>query len=156
MSNKMLIQGKFRPKNPSKYKGDPTNIIYRSSWELTVFKYLDSNPSIIKWSSEEFFVPYRHPMDNRIHRYFPDVYLKYHTKEGTIAETVWEVKPKKQTQPPRIPKRKTKSWRYNAEQYVINEAKWKACKQNCDKRGYKFQIITEDVLKHWSTIPPLY
>ena len=156
MSNKMLIQGKFRPKNPSKYKGDPTNIIYRSSWELTVFKYLDSNPSIIKWSSEEFFVPYRHPMDNRIHRYFPDVYLKYYTKEGTIAETVWEVKPKKQTQPPRIPKRKTKSWRYNAEQYVINEAKWKACKQYCDKRGYKFQIITEDVLKHWSTIPPLY
>jgi len=152
----MLVQGTFRPKNPNKYKGDPSNIIYRSSWELTVFKYLDSNPAIIKWASEEFFVPYRNPMTNRIHRYFPDVYLKYRNKEGNITETVWEVKPKKQTQPPRIPKRKTKSWRYNAEQYVINEAKWTACKKYCDKRGYNFQIITEDVLKHWSTIPPLY
>ena len=156
MSNKMLVQGKFRPKNSNKYKGDPSNIIYRSSWELTVFKYLDSNPAIIQWASEEFFVPYRNPMTNRIHRYFPDVYLKYRNKEGTITETVWEVKPKKQTQPPRIPKRKTKSWRYNAEQYVINEAKWSACKKYCNKRGYNFQIITEDVLKHWSTIPPLY
>ena len=152
----MLVQGRFRPKNPNKYKGDPSNIIYRSSWELTVFKYLDSNPAIIQWASEEFFVPYRNPMTNRIHRYFPDVYLKYRNKEGTITETVWEVKPKKQTQPPRIPKRKTKSWRYNAEQYVINEAKWSACKKYCNKRGYNFQIITEDVLKHWSTIPPLY
>ena len=156
MSNKMLVQGKFRPKNPNKYKGDPSNIIYRSSWELTVFKYLDSNPAIIQWASEEFFVPYRNPMTNRIHRYFPYVYLKYRNKEGTITETVWEVKPKKQTQPPRIPKRKTKSWRYNAEQYVINEAKWSACKKYCNKRGYNFQIITEDVLKHWATIPPLY
>ena len=47
MSNRILVQGKFRPKNPSKYKGDPTNIIYRSSWELTVFKYLDNNPEPI-------------------------------------------------------------------------------------------------------------
>ena len=155
MSNKMLVQGKFRPKNPNKYKGDPSNIIYRSSWELTVFKYLDSNPAIIQWASEEFFVPYRNPMTNRIHRYFPDVYLKYRNKEGTITETVWEVKPKKYTEPPRIPKRKTKSWAYTAEQFVINNAKWKAAEAYCKKRGQNFQIITEDHLKHWSTISPL-
>ena len=155
LSNKMLVQGRYKPKNPNKYKGNPSNIIYRSSWELTVFRYLDNNPAIIKWSSEEFFVPYRHPLTNRIHRYFPDVYLKYRNKEGTISQTVWEVKPKNQTQPPRIPKRKTKSWKYQAEQYVINDAKWTACKKYCDKRGYNFQLITEDVLKHWSTIPPL-
>ena len=151
----MLVQGRFRPKNPNKYKGDSSNIIYRSSWELTVFRYLDNNPSILQWASEEFFVPYRNPLTNKIHRYFPDVYLKYRNKQGTITQTVWEVKPKSQTKPPRIPKRKTKSWKYNAEQYVINEAKWTACKKYCEKRGYNFQLITEDVLKHWSTIPPL-
>lgn len=155
MSNRMLVQGKFKPRNPNKYKGDPSNIIYRSSWELTVFRYLDNSPSILKWSSEEFFVPYRHPLTNRISRYFPDVYLKYRNSTGTITETIWEVKPKNQTQPPRIPKRKTKTWKYQAEQYVINDAKWKACKKYCDKRGYNFQLITEDHLKHWSTISPL-
>ncbi len=65
LSNKMLVQGRYKPKNPNKYKGNPSNIIYRSSWELTVFRYLDNNPAIIKWSSEEFFVPYRHPLDNK-------------------------------------------------------------------------------------------
>ena len=155
MSTKMLVQGKFKPKNPSKYKGDPSNIIFRSSWELTCFRYLDTNPSVMKWASEEFFVPYKHPMTGRISRYFPDIWIKYRNSTGTITETVWEVKPKNQTQPPRIPKRKTKTWKYQAEQYVINDAKWKACKKYCDKRGYNFQLITEDHLKHWSTIPPL-
>ena len=126
MSNRILVQGKFRPKNPSKYKGDPTNIIYRSSWELTVFKYLDTNPSILKWASEEMFVPYRHPLTNRISRYFPDCWLRYRNNKGEVVETVWEIKPKKHTVPPTVPKRKTKTWKYNAEQYVINDAKWKA------------------------------
>ena len=155
ISNRILVQGKYRPKNPSKYKGDPTNIIYRSSWELTVFKYLDNNPSILKWASEEMFVPYRHPLTNRISRYFPDCWLRYRNNKGEIVETVWEIKPKKHTVPPTVPKRKTKTWKYNAEQYVINDAKWKACKKYCDRKGYGFQIITEDILKHWSTIPPL-
>ena len=28
------MKGRYKPINPSKYKGNPTNIIYRSSWEL--------------------------------------------------------------------------------------------------------------------------
>ena len=100
ISSRILVQGKYRPKNPSKYKGDPTNIIYRSSWELTVFKYLDNNPSILKWASEEVFIPYRHPLTNRISRYFPDCWLRYKNNKGEIVETIWEIKPKKQTVPP--------------------------------------------------------
>ena len=38
----MPYSGKFTPKNPSKYRGDPTNIIYRSSWERRVMNYLDN------------------------------------------------------------------------------------------------------------------
>ena len=110
MSNKFTVDGKFQPKNPSKYKGDYRNVIYRSSWELTVFKYLDTSPSIIQWSSEEFFVPYKHPFTGRFSRYFPDIWLKYKNKTGTITQTVWEIKPKKYTEPPHMPKRKTKNW----------------------------------------------
>tara|TARA_B100000963_G_scaffold231720_1_gene202297 strand:- start:2965 stop:3462 length:498 start_codon:yes stop_codon:yes gene_type:complete len=155
MSNRIPVKGKFKPRFPQKYKGDPTNIIFRSSWELTVFKYLDNNKNVLRWSSEEFFVPYKNPLDGKFHRYYPDVYIEYINNQGVRTQTVWEIKPKKQTIAPKIPKRKTKSWKYNAEQYVINQAKWKSCKAYCDKRGYKFQVITEDVLKHWSTIPPM-
>ena len=109
----------------------------------------------MKWASEEVFIPYRHPLTNRISRYFPDCWLRYKNNKGEIVETIWEIKPKKQTVPPTVPKRKTKSWKYNAEQYVINDAKWKACRKYCDRKGYSFQIITEDILKHWSTIPSL-
>jgi len=100
-------------------------------------------------------VPYKHPMTGKISRYFPDIWIKYRNKDGIITETVWEVKPKKYTIPPHIPKRKTKSWAYTAEQFVINTAKWKAAEAYCKKRGQNFQIITEDQLKHWSTIAPL-
>jgi hypothetical protein len=155
MSNKFTVDGKFQPKNPKKYKGDYRNIVFRSSWELTVFKYLDTSPSVIQWSSEEFFVPYKHPFTGRFSRYFPDIWLKYKNKEGTITQTVWEIKPKKYTEQPRIPKRKTKNWKYTTQQYIINKAKWESCEEFCKKKGYNFQVITEEHLKHWSTIQPL-
>ncbi len=44
----MLHQGYFKPKNPQKYKGDPTNIIYRSGWELKFMLYVDSHPEILE------------------------------------------------------------------------------------------------------------
>ena len=68
----MAYKGKYRPTHPSKYRGKPTNIIYRSLWELKFMKYCDSNKNILEWGSEEVIVPYRSPIDNRYHRYFPD------------------------------------------------------------------------------------
>ena len=67
------MKGRFRPKNPHKYKGDPTNVIYRSSYELKLFRYLDLHPAIRWWQSEEVVIPYRSPITGRVHRYFPDV-----------------------------------------------------------------------------------
>ena len=49
----MAYKGKFRPKNPQKYRGDPTKIIYRSLWERNCMRYFDENPNVLKWSSEE-------------------------------------------------------------------------------------------------------
>ena len=77
----MAYQGKFRPRNPSKYLGDPLNIIYRSHWELKLMSYLDRHPHVMKWASEEVIIPYKSPIDGRMHRYFPDFYVEQINKD---------------------------------------------------------------------------
>ena len=140
-------QGKFKPLHPEKYKGDPTGICYRSSYELKFMNYCDLNESISEWKSEEFFIPYRSPIDNRIHRYFPDFFIKYKDKEGNIRKVIIEVKPKKDLKmPDQSPKRKTKSWVYSVKAYAVNQAKWNAAREFCADRGYEFRIFTEDEL----------
>jgi len=103
-------QGKYKPVNPRKYKGDLNNIVFRSSWELNYFRYCDTNSNILKWSSESVVIPYVSPIDGEYHRYFMDVYMKYRTKLGLIEEVLIEIKPYDQTQPPKPQKRKTKVW----------------------------------------------
>ena len=88
----MAYKGKFRPSIPKKYRGDYTNIIYRSLWELKFMKYCDSNRNILEWGSEEFFIPYLSPIDNRAHRYFPDFYIKVRENTGQIKKYVIEIK----------------------------------------------------------------
>ena len=88
-----------------KYKGDPSNIIYRSLWERKFMVYCDKNEKILEWGSEEFFVPYRSPLMERYIDTFQTFYVKVKTPTGT-KKWVVEVKPKVQTRPPRIPKRK--------------------------------------------------
>jgi hypothetical protein len=133
------MKGKFQPKNPSKYLGNPTNIIYRSKWELDLMIYFDKNDDIVGWGSEELIVPYRSPADNKIHRYFPDFIVK-NKKNQTI---VIEVKPYQQTQQPKAPKQKNKAFVNEVLTYAINQAKWKAADDYCKDRGYRFQILTE-------------
>jgi len=142
----MTYKGKFRPKYPNKYLGDPTNIIYRSSWERQCMVYFDSNPNIVKWGSEEVIVPYRSPMDGRYHRYFVDFIVKAKQADGTIGVTLVEVKPFKQTKPPEIQKGKTKRYLNEVTTYLVNEAKWKAAEQYCKDKKWNFQIITEKEL----------
>ena len=142
----MAYKGKYRPTNPKKYKGDPTNIIYRSLWERKFMCYCDLNDNILEWGSEEFFIPYRSPLDNRVHRYFPDFYIKYIKSNGSICRSIIEVKPDKQTRHPKKPKRQTKGYLYEVTQYVKNEAKWDAAKEFCKDRLWEFRIFTEKEL----------
>ena len=142
----MSYKGKFRPSKPKKYKGDPTNIVYRSLWELKFMRYCDSNNNIVKWSSEEIVIPYRSPIDNRFHRYFPDFYLKYKDNTGKIIEKVVEIKPAKQVQEPKVQKRKTKKYVTEVVTYAKNQAKWMAAEEFCKDRKWKFQILTEKEL----------
>jgi hypothetical protein len=147
MNNQNYKQGKFKPKNPQKYNGDPTNIIYRSSYELKMFQYCDLTENVISYQSEEFWVPYVSPIDNKTHRYFPDMKLKYKDKDGNTRTLVVEIKPAKELKMPDTnPKRRTKSWAYSVKMWAINQAKWSAAKEWCADHNYEFRIFTEKEL----------
>ena len=142
----MAYKGKYYPSFPRKYKGDPTNIIYRSLWERKFMVYCDKNDNILEWASEEIAIPYRSPIDNRVHRYFPDFYMKVKETNGKIKNYVIEVKPAKQTKPPAKPKRQTKGYIREAYEYAKNQAKWKMAKEYCADRQWVFKVVTEKEL----------
>jgi len=136
-------KGKYRVQNPKKYHGDLNNVVYRSLWELRFMKWCDMNQSIIEWGSETIVIPYRSPVDRKVHRYFVDFYIKVQDKTGKINRYLIEIKPERFTKPPAIPKRKTKQFIEEVFQYGVNEAKWKAAFEFCEDRKWKFMILTE-------------
>ena len=142
----MSYKGKYKVRCPYKYKGDPTKVIYRSLWELKFMRYCDTNINILEWGSEEMYVWYRSPVDNRPHRYFPDFYIKTKESSGKIKKYIIEVKPKRQTKPPAKPKRQTKGYLREAYEYAKNQAKWKAANEWCIDRGFEFKVLTENEL----------
>lgn len=142
-TNENIMQGKFKPKNPVKYKGDPTTIVYRSSWELHFMSYLDTHQDVLLWSSEELIIPYRSPIDNKIHRYFPDFQVKKQGRDGVIETVVVEIKPAKETKPPAVQNKPTKRYLREVYTWGINSAKWAAAQEFCRDRKWKFVIMTE-------------
>ena len=140
----MAFQGFFKPKNPQKYKGDPTNIVYRSSWEFRMMTYLDERKEVINWGSETIIVPYRSPIDGKVHRYFPDFIVTKINKEGKKETVMIEVKPFYQTVPPKKTNKITKKYLTEVQTWGINDAKWKAAKEYCEDRGWSFHIFTEN------------
>lgn len=141
------LKGRFSPRNIKKYRGDHRNIIYRSSWELKFMKYCDMNRSILEWGSEEIVIPYRSPIDGKVHRYFVDFYIKVQDVNNNIQKYLIEVKPKKQTREPKVQKKVTKRYINEVTEYAKNKAKWEAAQEFCEDRNYKFMLITEDELK---------
>lgn len=140
-------KSRYKPEYPSKYKGDPNNIICRSSWERRFCRWCDLNENIISWASEEFCINYISPLDNRIHRYFPDYLIKVKESNGNIKTYVIEVKPKRQTIPPvQTSKKRTRTFINEVKTYAVNEAKWKAAEEWCKDRKMEFKIITENEL----------
>ena len=134
----MAYKGRYSVKNPSKYEGDPTKVIYRSLWERRAFKWCDDNPNIIKWSSEEVVIPYLYEVDRKYHRYFMD--LKITTKQGKTF--LVEIKPDEQTRPPKGG-RKTKRYLTESLTYIKNVNKWETAEEYAKDRGWEFVIWTE-------------
>ena len=143
----MAYKGRFKPKNPQKYKGDPTNIIYRSLLERRFMVYCDTNSSILEWNSEEIVVPYKSPIDNRWHRYFVDFWIRYKDRNGVIRASLIEVKPHKQTlEPAKLVGKQTRRYLNEVMTWGVNQAKWKAATEYCLDRNWDFKLLTEKQL----------
>lgn len=144
--SKDCLKGKYQPKNASKYKGNLSNIVFRSSLELHMMKWCDSNPNVIQWGSEEVIVPYISPKDGQMHRYFVDFFVKVRNKEGEVKKFWVEVKPKRFTQEPKIPKRRTNKFLQEVLNWGQNKAKWEAARKEAKRHGSEFLILTEEHL----------
>jgi len=138
-------QGKFKPKNPGKYRGNPTQITYRSSWELKFMVFLDTHDSIVEWASEELAIPYWCSIRRSRHRYFVDFWVRKRNKDGLIETMLIEIKPEKQTKPPKKTMKRERLI-YETATYRVNTSKWAAAKAFCEERGWKFMILTEKEL----------
>lgn len=97
--------------------------------------WCDKNVNVLEWGSEEIIIPYKSPLDNRIHRYYPDFYVKARTRDGRIAKSIIEVKPAAQTKPPRRKKVKSRAFLSEVKTWNVNSAKWRAARAYCADRS---------------------
>jgi len=142
MARKRPEPVKYKVKNIKKYKGDPTGVWARSSWEKILFNWLDKHPNCILWGSEEVVIPYIGP-DGQPHRYFPDNIALFEVNGKRVTYLI-EVKPWEQCQMPKPTERKAaKTLLEQIETYNKNQCKWEAAENYCKKRGWIFKIITE-------------
>lgn len=139
-------QGKFNPRNPEKYVGNHKNIVYRSSWELKFLQWCDRNEKILRYGSEEISIPYYDPVKKKVRRYFPDAFVEIVHADGRKRKYLVEIKPKRQTMPPKKGSKKSKTYINEVYTYATNEAKWKAAREFCEDNLLEFKIITEEEL----------
>jgi hypothetical protein len=144
-SGRQAHSGKYRVKNPARYKGDADKVTYRSSWEKAVFIWLDKHPKVRCWSSEEVVIPYICATDKKPHRYFMDVYIEW--ADDTNRIDIVEIKPNKQTKPPKKRGRPKAKYLEEAMVYMKNQSKWAAAKKYATERGWNFSVWDENFLK---------
>ncbi len=137
------FKGKYSLRFPKKYRGNPTQCIFRSSWELQVMKWMDTNSKVKWWSSEPFPIPYISPIDGKKHNYWPDFIFCIDNKEGKEQRILVEVKPLAQTKAPPKQKRRTRAYINRVQTWGKNQAKWKAAKILCENQNWQFSIWTE-------------
>lgn len=132
----------FIPRNSEKYIGRYP-IITRSTWEYKFCQWLDANPDVLCWSSESVTVAYFDPVTRKRRRYYPDFFME--TVEG--GKFIVEIKPHKETIPPKPNKRKSRKTIMTEERnYARNQSKFRAAENFCKKMGYTFKVITEKEL----------
>ena len=140
----MSYKGRYTIKNPDKYAGDAKKVIYRSLWERNAFRWCENNPKVKLWNSEEVVVPYVSTVDKKLHRYYVDLLIQMEDKKTYLIE----IKPKKETQPPKKRSRKTKKYVNEQLTYIKNNDKWEAANKFAEHNGWKFQVWTEETLKN--------
>lgn len=105
--------------------------------------YLDDHPNILQWCSEEFSIQYRSPIDGKMHRYFPDFWVKKKIDENHVEIMVIEVKPRAQTMQPKTQPKLNRRYLNEVKTWGINSAKWAAAETFCKDRNWKFMIFDE-------------
>lgn len=136
-------QGRYKVKNPEKYKGDPSNVVFRSSWEKKLMIWCDTKPNVIFWNSEELIVPYYSAIDQKPHRYFVDFKIWIEYPNGEVKVFAVEVKPESQIKKPDQPQRMTRAAQEKILTWIRNQEKWKAAKEFCESRGMSFVVLNE-------------
>ncbi len=134
--------GFYQITNSDKYVGKKVPQ-FRSSWEHSVMRFCDENPSILQWASESIQIPYKNPFTNKNTIYIPDFFVVYTDKAGKKHAELWEIKPQKQT----TLEAAGKSQRDQAAA-VLNMYKWQAAQAWCEANGVRFRILTENELFH--------
>jgi hypothetical protein len=139
--NSRYKQGYYHPVNKDKYNGK-IPVVYRSSWELAAFWWLDNHKSCISWSSESLVVSYI--FRNEKHRYFVDLCATIKSPDDTVKKYFIEIKPYKYTIPPQpSPRKRQKTLAQEAYMYAMNKAKWEAARETAKRRGAEFLVLTE-------------
>ncbi len=128
-----------------------------------MMRWLDINPSVIRWSAEIFEIPYtskeiiNSDVVYKNRRYYPDFYYEMKIKDS-IKMVIAEVKPKSEYNDVilfregkfNIPKdpttKKLKNLEYKFKMSQKNSAKWETMIEFCQKKGYEFIIITDEIL----------
>ena len=146
-------QGYYTIENPQKYIGDIHSIIYRSSWELKFCKYCDSNPNILKWTSEPVCIEFWNPIDKKTHKYHPDYYIKVKKNDGSTEDWILEIKPSAQYKLEKKPilegnmtEKRIRAHNEKMETWIVNRAKFDAATRFAKSNGYKFGAIDENFI----------
>ncbi len=147
-------QGKYKIQNPQKYIGDPTDIVYRSSWEYKFMVYCDMNEYVLRWGSEVFKIPYTDYVGHG-RTYIPDFYLETRNTKipDLINRYIVEIKPEQEIREPEIPKnispKKLKQLEYQLATWQKNKYKWVHAVEWCKTRDMKFWLVTEKHLNKY-------
>jgi hypothetical protein len=132
-------QGYYTPQNPEKILGDIRRIVYRSSWELKLFRRLDSDPNIEKWGAERIAIPYTDKGSGKLRRYYPDLIVK--KKDGKVL--LIEVKPAEQSRPPTSEGKSKRRYLQECKTWATNFSKWETATRYAKERGWEFKVFTE-------------
>lgn len=144
MRGSSFVQGRFRPQNPQKYRGDVNQIIYRSSWELVLFRFLDDTDAVVGWNSEETVIPYISSVDGKKHRYFLDATVWIRQPDGSVKKKLVEVKPYEEVEKPvKRGREKDQAFAERARTWMVNQSKWHAAREYAKAHDSEFLVITE-------------
>jgi len=138
----------YKAANVDKYSGK-FPIICRSSLERKAFFSMDNNPAILKWGSESVVIKYFNPVKKRIARYYMDLDFVIKDKSGATVRYLVEIKPESQTHTPIRGKKQEKTYINECCTWAVNLAKWRATKQFCNAKGWRFALWTELGLRIW-------